>query len=43
VTGAVRGLLCSDCNTALGHLHDNPDIIQKLLEYIVQFHKEEEP
>ncbi len=33
-TGAVRGLLCSDCNTALGHLHDSPEIIRKLLQYI---------
>ena len=42
VTGAVRGLLCNDCNTALGHLHDSPDIILKLLEYILQFRMEEQ-
>lgn len=23
-SGVVRGLLCSDCNTALGHLRDSP-------------------
>jgi Recombination endonuclease VII len=35
-TGAVRGLLCSDCNTALGHLHDSPEIIHSLLKYVLQ-------
>ncbi len=40
-TGNVRGLLCSDCNTALGHLHDNPEIIRKLLQYISQCLEEE--
>lgn len=30
----VRGLLCSQCNTALGLLQDNAQKIQKLLEYI---------
>ena len=30
-TDAVRGLLCSDCNTALGHLHDSPEIVRRLL------------
>lgn len=42
-TGAVRGLLCSDCNTALGHLHDSPEIIRRLLQYISQCIEEEEP
>jgi hypothetical protein len=40
-TGVVRGLLCSDCNAALGHLHDSPEIIRKLLQYILQHVKEE--
>lgn len=35
-TGIVRGLLCSDCNTALGHLRDSPVIIQSLLQYILR-------
>lgn len=39
-TGAVRGLLCSDCNTALGHLHDSPDIIRRLLQYILLYGEE---
>jgi hypothetical protein len=30
----VRGLLCLQCNTALGLLHDNIEEIKALLEYI---------
>jgi len=33
ITGFVRGLLCSRCNTAFGLLDDNPERIQKLLDY----------
>lgn len=32
-TGEVRGLLCSQCNRALGLLKDNPELIQGLLNY----------
>lgn len=32
--GVVRGLLCDHCNTALGHLRDNPILMQKAIEYI---------
>ena len=32
-TGKFRGVLCQNCNLALGHLHDNPNIIIKLLNY----------
>jgi len=34
VTGKVRGLLCTSCNTALGHLQDDPARIRGLLAYI---------
>lgn len=34
VTGKVRGLLCKDCNSALGFVHDNPEILSELLRYI---------
>jgi len=33
-TNKVRGLLCSNCNTALGLLNEDRDRIYKLLEYI---------
>ncbi len=37
-TGKVRGLLCSNCNTALGLLYDNPELISKSLAYINKEH-----
>ncbi len=33
-TGAIRGLLCSNCNTAIGLLSDNPEIIRKAADYL---------
>lgn len=36
VTNKVRGLLCHNCNVAIGHLKDDPDIIKKAYEYINQ-------
>ena len=36
VTGQVRGILCSACNTGIGQLQDDPDIVRKALEYIVK-------
>jgi hypothetical protein len=38
-TDEVRMLLCSDCNSALGYLQDNPDRIRALLRYIERFIK----
>lgn len=35
-TGAVRGLLCSECNQALGHMDDNASWITKLVEYAIK-------
>lgn len=32
-TGRVRGLLCSNCNTSLGKLRDDPRRIRGLLRY----------
>lgn len=34
VTGVVRGLLCSKCNTAIGLLMDDPAIISGASEYV---------
>lgn len=36
-TGHVRGLLCSNCNTALGLLRENEDSVQGLLTYIRKY------
>jgi Recombination endonuclease VII len=33
-TGVIRGLLCHNCNVALGHMRDDPDLIQNLLVYL---------
>ena len=33
-TGAVRGLLCSPCNQAIGKLKDDPAILRRAADYI---------
>lgn len=33
-SGKIRDLLCHNCNTALGHVKDNPEIIKSMLAYI---------
>lgn len=38
-TGKVRGILCGTCNTGIGLLKDNPDILKSAAEYL-QPHKE---
>lgn len=35
-TGAVRGILCSVCNTALGLLGDYPDRIMEAADYLIK-------
>lgn len=36
-SGIVRSLLCGKCNTALGLLKEDEDILLKMLEYIKRF------
>lgn len=33
-TKKIRGLLCNRCNLLLGMAHDNPEILQKAIEYL---------
>jgi hypothetical protein len=33
-TGRVRGLLCSDCNKALGHLGDSEETLRRAVAYL---------
>lgn len=35
-TGRVRGLLCSNCNTALGKFKDNIQLLNKAVEYLTR-------
>jgi hypothetical protein len=37
--GEVRGLLCAQCNTAIGSLREDLNIIQRAMDY-VKFHQE---
>ena len=33
-TKKVRGLLCSNCNTAIGLLHDDIEVLEKAIKYL---------
>jgi Recombination endonuclease VII len=33
-TGAIRGILCSRCNSALGLFDDDPALLERALEYL---------
>lgn len=33
-TGAIRGLLCSDCNRGMGFLKDSQELLRRALEYL---------
>jgi hypothetical protein len=33
-TKAVRGLLCFNCNTGIGHLRDNPTLLRTAARYL---------
>jgi hypothetical protein len=35
-TGRIRGLLCQNCNIALGKFKDNPDNIMRAYKYVIR-------
>ena len=35
-TKKIRGVLCNNCNTALGLFKDNPEIIRNAIQYLEQ-------
>jgi hypothetical protein len=37
ITGKNRGLLCGNCNKALGLLREDPSIIKSLLKYLDKY------
>ena len=39
-TGAVRGLLCSDCNAAIGLLNDSTNVITSALSYLHEYSRQ---
>lgn len=34
VTGRIRDLLCNRCNTVLGHVQDDPELLRKAADYL---------
>lgn len=39
-TGQLRGLLCNDCNRAIGQLQDSPELCRKAAEYLESYARE---
>jgi len=37
ITGKIRGLLCGNCNSVLGHANDNKEILKDAIEYLEKF------
>jgi hypothetical protein len=41
LTGQVRGLLCNNCNLAVGLLQDDPEIIRAAARYVAKHRRTE--
>jgi hypothetical protein len=41
-TGAIRGLLCKDHNTAIGHLGDTLESLTRVVNYLSTTHVQQE-
>lgn len=41
-TGQVRGLLCNNCNSGIGYLKDDPDVLAAAARYVAK-HRQAEP
>lgn len=39
VTGKVRGLLCKNCNLAIGNFKDDVELLQKAIKYLEKYKK----
>ena len=39
-TGKVRGILCYNCNTAIGHAMDSPERLTSLATYLREHQKQ---
>jgi hypothetical protein len=38
-SGAIRGLLCLNCNTMIGHAHDDPARLRAAARYLAKSNK----
>jgi len=38
-TGKIRALLCANCNLTLGLVHDDPEILKKLISYLENYNR----
>lgn len=34
ITGKIRGILCRDCNTGIGSLQDDPNLLRNAVQYL---------
>ena len=42
-TGVVRGIICSNCNLALGYVNDNPEYLEKLKVWLYDRRPDKNP